>query len=78
MANGDEEFDARAALVDLLLEKIAQDVYPSGTMLDYIEELAEPDELQAYAQVLMDKIREDTYPSISLTRRLIALLPHRH
>ena len=75
MANGDGNFDARAAMVDLLLQKVAEDTYPSGTMLDFIEELADPEELEAYAVVLMDKIRQDTYPSVPMMRRLVALLP---
>ncbi|HEX6150032.1 hypothetical protein [Nocardioides sp.] len=67
------EDDVRQQLLQLLLEKVEQDTYPSSTMLDLIEHLVTPDELQEYASVLMAKVEGDTYPSNSLIRRLIAL-----
>jgi len=70
MANG---ADSRARLLDLLLEKVAEDLYPSGTMMDYIEELLLPDDVDAYATVLMEKIRDEAYPSVPMMRRLVAL-----
>jgi hypothetical protein len=72
MANGNG-FDTRARVLDLLLEKVGDDTYPSETMLDLIEELATPDDIAAYAAVLMSKVANDTYPSISMLRRLVAL-----
>ena len=65
--------DPRALLVDFLLEKVASDVYPSNTMLDYLEELLLPDEIPAYAAVLLQKLRDDEYPSVSMLRRLVSL-----
>jgi hypothetical protein len=73
MANRDD-IDARARLVDLLLEKVAEDLYPSSTMMDFLEELLLPDEVPAYAAVLMEKMRDETYPSVSMMRRLVSLL----
>lgn len=70
----DNGTDSRASLLDLLLEKVAEDAYPSGVMMDIVEELLLPDEVPAYAAVLMEKIREDTYPSIPMMRRLLALV----
>jgi hypothetical protein len=72
MAN-DNGFDTRAEVLDLLMEKVEADVYPSETMLNLIEELAEPDDIPAYAAILMAKVRDDTYPSVSMLRRLVAL-----
>jgi hypothetical protein len=72
MANGNG-FDTRARVLDLLLEKVADDAYPSETMLDLIEELALPDDIPAYATVLMAKVSADTYPSTSMMRRLVSL-----
>lgn len=69
----ENDIDSRARLLDLLLEKIAEDVYPSGTMMDLAEELLHPDDVAAYATVLMEKIREEAYPSIPMMRRLVAL-----
>jgi hypothetical protein len=65
--------DTRARMLDLLLEKVAGDTYPSETMMNLIEELVEPDEVPAYAAVLMEKVRDDAYPSTSMMRRIIAL-----
>lgn len=72
MANGNG-FDTRAQVLDLLLEKVADDTYPSETMLDLIEEIARPEDIPAYAAILMTKVAGDTYPSISMLRRLVAL-----
>ncbi|MFC7495027.1 MULTISPECIES: hypothetical protein [unclassified Nocardioides] len=66
--------DTRASLLDLLLAKVAEDPYPSGMMMDLIEELLEPDEVAAYAAVLMDKIQDENFPSVSMMRRLVALI----
>jgi hypothetical protein len=68
-----DDADTRAQLVDLLLEKVGNDPFPSVTMMDLLEELLLPDEVPAYAAVLMEKIRENTYPSVSMMRRVVAL-----
>lgn len=65
--------DVRARVLDLLLEKVAADPYPSETMLNLIEQLAQPDDIPAYAAVLMEKVADEIYPSISMLRRLVAL-----
>jgi hypothetical protein len=67
----EDDSDARKRLFGVLLDKVAQDVYPSTTMLDYIEEILEPDDVDAYAAVLLEKIADETYPSVSMMRRLI-------
>jgi hypothetical protein len=63
--------DARHRLLGVLLDKVAQDTYPSSTMLDYIEEILEPEDVDAYAAVLLEKVADETYPSVSMLRRLI-------
>jgi L-alanine-DL-glutamate epimerase-like enolase superfamily enzyme len=65
--------DPRKRLLGVLLDKVAQDLYPSNTMLDYIEEILEPDDVAAYAAVLLEKIADETYPSVSMMRRLVDL-----
>ncbi|QBR93301.1 hypothetical protein [Nocardioides euryhalodurans] len=65
--------DVRTQLLELLLDKVEQDQYPSSTMLDLIEELVSPDEVEEYAGVLMAKLEGETYPSNSLIRRVMAL-----
>lgn len=66
--------DARAELVRTLMEKVLEDQYPSGTMMDTIEELLTPEEMPAYVVVLQDKIRDETYPSVPMINRLRDLL----
>jgi hypothetical protein len=63
----------RTDLVQLLLDKVEQDNYPSSTMLDLIEHLGAPEDLEEYAEVLMAKIEGENYPSNALIRRLAAL-----
>ena len=69
----DTQIDIRAEVVRLLLEMVEEDTYPSATMLDMIEELANPEERAVYAQILMDNVRASTYPSIPMLRRLTSL-----
>ena len=65
-----DEHDTRRDLLDLLLDKVAKDPYPSTTMMDLIEELLTPEDVPAYAAVLMDKIRKDQFPSLDLMTRV--------
>ncbi|HKF86619.1 MAG TPA: hypothetical protein VKB85_00925 [Propionibacteriaceae bacterium] len=73
MASNGEGVDVRGEVVDLLLQNIASDRYPSVTMMNLVEKLLTPDDVSAYAAILMDKIQTETYPSIAILRRLIAL-----
>ena len=63
-------FDARHEIVELLIDKIRQDPYPSTTMMDLVEELLTPEDLPDYARVLMQKIQRDAFPSIDMMCRL--------
>ncbi len=72
MANGAGD-DVRAQLLELLLDKVDADNYPSSTMLDIIEQLITPETAPAYADVLMAKIDGENYPSMSLVRRVLQL-----
>ena len=59
---------------NLLLDIVANDRYPSATMLSMIEHLATPEERGVYARVLMDNITASMpNPSIPMMRRLLAL-----
>ena len=63
----------RDAVLDLLLEKVENDRYPSSTMLDDIERILTPWRRDDYAEVLMEKIRRDRYPSHDMIERLLRL-----
>jgi hypothetical protein len=65
--------DAREMLLDVLLDKVADDRFPSISMLDLIESLLRPDEVQIYVRLLLRKVRRENYPSIPMLRRIAAL-----
>jgi hypothetical protein len=73
MADSRKPPAARELLLDALLDKVAQDRFPSNSMLDLIESLLQPDEIQIYVRVLLRKVRRETYPSIPMLRRIAAL-----
>jgi hypothetical protein len=65
--------ETREMLLEVLLEKVADERFPSVTMLDLIESLLRPDEVRVYARILLRKVRKETYPSIPMLRRIAAL-----
>jgi hypothetical protein len=73
MAQDAEQYDARRELLDILLNRVHRDRYPSNTMMDIVEQLMGPDERPIYAQVLMEKIRNDPHPSLPMIRRVLTL-----
>ena len=62
--------DARILLLRSLLKKVEADNYPSTTMLDTIEELLTPEEIEAYADILVSRIEDDRFPSTPMINRL--------
>lgn len=72
MASG-SEYDVREEILRMLMGRVAEDQYPSATMLDMIEQILRPEEVPAYAELLMQKIRDDRFPSIPLLNRVMAL-----
>ena len=73
MAQRAEQSDVRRELLDMALTKVAEDQYPSATMMDIVEHLMGPAERPIYVEVLMDKIRHQQHPSIPMMRRIMAL-----
>jgi hypothetical protein len=64
------QYSTRKALLDVLIEKIETDRYPSSTMLNLIEELLTPEDVPEYAEVLLSRVREDQFPSIPMLNRI--------
>ncbi|GAB7005948.1 hypothetical protein JCM18899A_34210 [Nocardioides sp. AN3] len=62
--------DVRHDMVRLLIEKVRRDPYPSGTMMDLIEEMLAPEDVPVYAGALMEKIQQDEFPSLDLMTRV--------
>jgi hypothetical protein len=60
----------RDGLVDALMEKVRNDPYPSIDMLNSLEALLDPLELEEYAEMLLEKVRNDKYPSWNMIYRL--------
>jgi hypothetical protein len=74
MADSGKPLEARELLLDALLDKVAEDRFPSVTMLDLIESLLKPDEVQIYVRVLLRKVGRETFPSIPMLNRIAALV----
>ena len=66
----DESERARVRLVRALLRKVADDTYPSTTIMDTLEELIRPDEIDDYAEILIRHIENDRFPSPPMIYRL--------
>lgn len=73
MAEKDPQERQRQSVLELLLDKVRDDTYPSATHLDLIEQLLTPEDLDSYREVLSEKVASETYPSISILNRLVAL-----
>lgn len=65
--------DLHGEIVELLMDKVREDPYPSTTHLDMIESVMHDEDVETYAEVLLDKVRLDTYPSIDHLNRLMKL-----
>lgn len=68
-----EQLTVREQVLDILLEKIAEDRYPSTQMLEDVERLLTPWRIQDYAEVLLEKVRRDRFPSRAVIQRLVRL-----
>lgn len=61
--------------LESLFERIRQDVYPSGQMLDRIEAaLWTPEQVHAYVELLVDKVDQTWYPSGQMLDRIQRML----
>jgi hypothetical protein len=66
--------DPRRMLLEVLLQKVQDDPYPSVAMLDLVEQLLQPDEVPVYIAVLLRRFQEENHPSIPILRRLTNLV----
>jgi hypothetical protein len=62
--------EAQARLVQMLMDKVRSDPYPSATHLTIIEESIPREMLGDYLQLLVAKAAADEYPSIPMLRRI--------
>jgi hypothetical protein len=70
MAN--EAVELHREVLQVLLDKIEEDPYPSVTMMEMAEQLLAPEDVVPYAQILLDKVRATKFPSHDLLRRISA------
>jgi hypothetical protein len=65
---------ARDTYVELLFDKVREDQYPSGELLDRIEgALATREQAEEYLRLLVSKIEASRYPSHQLLDRIARL-----
>jgi hypothetical protein len=70
--------EAQGWMVQMLLDKIRNDRYPSATQMSIVEESLPREMIPDYLEVLIEKAAQDNLPSIPLLRRIsriAAMLP---
>jgi hypothetical protein len=70
MANTSQQQDLHHEILQLLLDKVRDDPYPSVTMLDMIEESLRWEDVSEYTDILIEKVRGDQFPSLDHLHRL--------
>ena len=65
--------DAHEAVIDLLLDKVREDRYPSNQQLDLLEHNATGRQRQELVDILADKVAQDRYPSLLMIRRMLRI-----
>jgi hypothetical protein len=61
---------AQGWFVELLMDKVRRDRFPSVTHLDLIEGSLPDEMVESYLEVLMDKVAQDPVPSVTMLRRI--------
>jgi hypothetical protein len=62
---------------ELVLERIREDRYPSGQLMDRLEAaLTSREELAEYLDALLEKVEQDRYPSKQMLDRVHVLAPY--
>jgi hypothetical protein len=57
--------------MQVLFDKIEQDKYPSGELMDRIETLLDRDHVDEYLDLLFEKVEECRYPSKQMLDRIM-------
>jgi hypothetical protein len=70
MANTPQQRDLHHEILELLLDKVRDDPYPSVTMLNMIEESLRSEDVPEYTDILIEKVRADQFPSLDHLHRL--------
>jgi hypothetical protein len=68
--------DLRDRYLEVLLERISEDQYPSGELMDRVEAaITTREQLEAYVAILIEKADETWYPSKAMLDRINRLAP---
>jgi hypothetical protein len=73
--------EARDWMVQMLLEKIRNDPYPSATQMAIVESVIPRRMVPEYFEILIDKVAQDNIPSLPMLKRIAAIadmLPKTH
>jgi hypothetical protein len=62
--------EAQGWFVQLLMDKVRRDRFPSVTHLNLIEESLTPALVEDYLAVLMEKVEQDPVPSLPMLQRI--------
>jgi hypothetical protein len=62
--------EAQGWMVEMLMEKIRNDRYPSATHMAIIEEAIPREMIPDYLEILIEKAADDKIPSIPLLQRI--------
>jgi hypothetical protein len=62
--------EAQGWIVQMLLDKVREDPYPSATQLSIIEQVIPREMVPDYLDVLISKLADDNFPSIPMLRRV--------
>ena len=65
------EQNLRERYVQILLDRIRAEPYPSTTQMDLLEAtVTSPDQLAEYLEALMEKVESTRFPSLTMMRRI--------
>ena len=68
--------DLRDRYLEVLLERIREDQYPSGELMNRVEEaITTREQLETYVAILIEKADETWYPSKQMLDRINRLAP---
>jgi hypothetical protein len=69
----------RQRYVQMLLDRVREDPYPSTSYMDMLEEsVNDPDQLVEYLEALLEKVESTRFPSLSMLgriQRIATMLP---
>jgi hypothetical protein len=61
----------RQRYVQLLLDRVREDPYPSTSYMDMLEaSVNDPDQLVEYLEALLEKVESTRFPSLSMLNRI--------